>query len=108
LFGEIIASKTAAEWERVAEEHDVILGRIQTPVEVATDPQAWENNFFTEMETSPGVTCKFINSPAQFSQSPAQIRSPAPQLGQHTEEVLQELNYTWDDITELRRRGAIL
>jgi crotonobetainyl-CoA:carnitine CoA-transferase CaiB-like acyl-CoA transferase len=108
LFGEIIASKTAAEWERVAEEHDVILGRIQTPVEVAHDPQAWENDFFTEMETSPGVPCKFINSPAQFSQSPAQVRAPAPQLGQHTEEILQELKYTWDDITELRSQGAIL
>jgi crotonobetainyl-CoA:carnitine CoA-transferase CaiB-like acyl-CoA transferase len=108
LFGEMIASKTATEWERVAEEHDLVLGRIQTPVEVAHDPQAWENDFFTEMETSPGVPCRFINSPAQFSQSPTQLRAPAPHLGQHTEEILQELKYTWDDITELRSQGAIL
>ncbi len=38
---------------------------------------------------------------------PAQIRSEAPEFGQHTEEILQELDLDWDKITELRDGGVI-
>ncbi|MBM3132916.1 MAG: CoA transferase, partial [Chloroflexi bacterium] len=41
---EIIAGRTAADWELAAREFDLVLGRIQTPMEVACDPQAWENS----------------------------------------------------------------
>jgi len=105
---EIIAGKTAAEWEAIAQQLDLVLGRIQTPLEVASDPQAWENDFFTELEYAPGVRFKAINSPIKFSETPATIRSLAPELGQHTEEILLELGYTWDDLAKLKNEGAIL
>lgn len=105
---EIMASKDAAEWEAIAQEFDLVLGRIQTPVEVANDPQAWENDFFTEVEYAPGVPLKAINSPVKFSKTPAIIKSLAPELGQHTEEVLLELGYTWDDMAGLKEEGTIL
>jgi len=105
---EIMASKDAAEWEAIAQEFDLVLGRIQTPVEVANDPQAWENDFFTEVEYAPGVPLKAINSPVKFSETPAIIKSLAPELGQHTEVVLLELGYTWDDMAGLKEEGTIL
>lgn len=104
---EIMASKTAAEWEAIAQEHDIVLGRIQTPVEVANDPQAWENDFFTEMEYSPGKRFRMINSPIKFSEAPPTIRTLAPELGQHTEEILTDIGYTWDDMAELKNQGII-
>ena len=104
---EIIATRTALEWESVAQELDLVLGRIQTPLEVANDPQAWENNFFTEMEYAPGVTFKAINSPINFSKTPAEIRCIGPELGQNTEEILAELDYSWDDITVMKNDGVI-
>jgi crotonobetainyl-CoA:carnitine CoA-transferase CaiB-like acyl-CoA transferase len=105
---QVMAGKSAAEWESIAQEFDLVLGRIQTPLEVAHDPQAWENGFFGEMEYRPGVKFKIVNSPVKFSQTPAGIRSLAPELGQHTEEILLELGYTWDDMARLKDEGAIL
>jgi crotonobetainyl-CoA:carnitine CoA-transferase CaiB-like acyl-CoA transferase len=45
--------------------------------------------------------------PVRFSETPAQIRSEAPEFGQHTEEILQELDLDWDKITELRENNVI-
>jgi len=105
---EIIGTKDAAEWETIAQEYDLVLGRIQTPLEVASDPQAWENDFFTELEYAPGVRFKTVNSPVKFSETPASVRTLAPELGQHTEEVLLELGYSWDDLGALKSEGAIM
>jgi crotonobetainyl-CoA:carnitine CoA-transferase CaiB-like acyl-CoA transferase len=54
------------------------------------------------------VRLKVINSPVKFSQTPATIRSLAPELGQHTEETLLELGYTWDDMAEFKNQGVIM
>ena len=48
-----------------------------------------------------------MGHPVRFSKTPAQIQSEAPEFGQHTEVILQELDYDWDKITELREGGVI-
>ena len=47
-----------------------------------------------------------IGSPVHLSKTPAQIRRQAPEFGQHTEEVLLEAGYSWEEIATLRERGA--
>ena len=41
-----------------------------------------------------------------LSRTPGSVRQLAPELGQHTEEVLLEAGYSWDDISALREQGA--
>jgi crotonobetainyl-CoA:carnitine CoA-transferase CaiB-like acyl-CoA transferase len=48
-----------------------------------------------------------VGFPWDFSQTPASIRREAPELGQHTEEILLEMGYNWDDITKLKTDGVI-
>ncbi|HZQ37008.1 MAG TPA: CoA transferase, partial [Dehalococcoidia bacterium] len=43
----------------------------------------------------------------RFGRSHVTARGPAPEVGQHTEEVLLELGYSWDDISALRAAGAL-
>ncbi|MCH8950025.1 MAG: hypothetical protein IIB87_06570 [Chloroflexi bacterium] len=43
----------------------------------------------------------------QLSKTPAAIRGMAPELGQHTEEVLLEAGFTWPEIEALRGGGVI-
>ncbi len=47
------------------------------------------------------------NTPLNFHQNPGSIKGPAPELGQHTEEVLIDLGYHWDDITRFKDEGVI-
>jgi crotonobetainyl-CoA:carnitine CoA-transferase CaiB-like acyl-CoA transferase len=44
----------------------------------------------------------------KFHRTPAAATSPAPELGQHTESVLLDHGYTWDDISALKDAGAII
>jgi crotonobetainyl-CoA:carnitine CoA-transferase CaiB-like acyl-CoA transferase len=45
--------------------------------------------------------------PVKLSKTPGKVERLAPELGQHTEEVLMEvLGYTWDDLAKLREAGV--
>jgi crotonobetainyl-CoA:carnitine CoA-transferase CaiB-like acyl-CoA transferase len=48
-----------------------------------------------------------VAAPVSFSDTPARPAASVPELGQHTEEVLLDLGYTWDDIGRLRGTSAI-
>ena len=48
-----------------------------------------------------------VRTPIEFNATPARIRHATPELGEHTEEVLLEHGYTWDDIAALKEKGAI-
>jgi formyl-CoA transferase len=47
-------------------------------------------------------------TPVKFCQDAAEVRGPAPELGQHTEEILTDLGYSWEDIATLKANNAIL
>ncbi len=73
-----------------------------------TDPQALANDFFVEIDHPVAGRLKLVNTPVKFRQNPASPGSPAPQVGQHTEEILLDLGYSWDDITRLKEQKVIL
>jgi len=50
---------------------------------------------------------KMVNSPVAFSQTPSSPSMPPPLLGQHTENILLELGYNWDDIITLKDKEVI-
>jgi crotonobetainyl-CoA:carnitine CoA-transferase CaiB-like acyl-CoA transferase len=107
LIDEVLASRTMAEWEKRFRAYNVIYGRVQSPAEVTSDPQAIANNFFEDVEIPGAGIRKMVTTPVNFHDNPASIRFPAPEIGQHTEEILLELGYNWEEIARLKEQKVI-
>jgi crotonobetainyl-CoA:carnitine CoA-transferase CaiB-like acyl-CoA transferase len=103
----LFATKTWAEWELRFKENDLIVSGNHSIPEILEDEQALVNNFFTDIPHPVMGKARLVNSPVQFSETPARITGVAPQLGAHTEEVLLGAGYTWEDIARLKQQGAI-
>jgi crotonobetainyl-CoA:carnitine CoA-transferase CaiB-like acyl-CoA transferase len=107
LLDKIMAAKTWTEWEKEFRANDLIVSGNQTIAEILKDEQAIVNNFYTDIEHPVVGKARLLNSPVQFSETPARITNVAPQLGAHTEEVLLEAGYTWEDLEELKQQKVI-
>lgn len=107
LLDEIFATAPRDEWERRLMMEGCVWGRVQTIEEVITDPQARANNIFQTVEHPTGTQVEILAAPGHFSKTPGAVRAAAPQLGQHTEEVLLEIGYSWEDIIKFKDEGAI-
>jgi crotonobetainyl-CoA:carnitine CoA-transferase CaiB-like acyl-CoA transferase len=79
----------------------------QTPQEVVDDPQARANAFVASGE-EPGPPLTAVTSPAQFDGRLMTTVPRAPEHGEHTEQVLLEHGYSWDEISALKADGAII
>jgi len=101
------ATKTRAEWMEIFKRENVIYTPVQSASEVFEDPQALANDYIVQVEHPVWGKIKMLGFPWTFHETPASVRREAPELGQHTEEILLELGYTWDDITELKNGEVI-
>ena len=109
LIEDTFASKTFEEWDAIFRRYGFIYARIQTIDELPDDPQVIANDYITDFDHPDMGQVKVCNFPVAFSETPATIQSAAPELGQHTEDVLiEELGYDWEDIGRFQEAGAIL
>ena len=82
--------------------------------ETVVDPAQWGKNFprqydgyIRTVEHPAAGELPIVGFPWKFSATPAEPGAAAPELGQHTEEILLDAGYSWDDIAALRESGAI-
>ena len=75
--------------------------------EFIADPQTQANQTIFEVEHEQAGTLRQIRNPARFSQTPTSMRRTPPGIGQHTDEVLQELGFDPDAIQALREADAV-
>ena len=109
ILDRVFARKTYDEWAGILESSgDFIFSPVQSLTELPDDPQVIANDYITEVDHPDLGRVKLANHPVTYGATPHSIRSVAPELGQHTEEVILELGYTWEDIVHLQDRGVIL
>jgi len=107
IVEETFLSRTLDEWKVRLTQAGLPWAPIQTLPEVTADPQARANDFFVAYDHPLYGRIKIVANPAKLSKTPATVRLPAPELGQHTEEILLEHNYTWEDIARFKESGVI-
>jgi len=108
LLDEVFASRPREEWLKIFAGYDLIYSPINNIEELTADPQIQANEFITEFPHPVLGPVKVLKHPVEFSQTPAHMRSRAPELGEHTEEVLSEIGeYTWEEISRFREEGVI-
>jgi alpha-methylacyl-CoA racemase len=94
----VFASKSRAEWEACLADVDTCFAPVLSLEEAMRDPHAAALGVFT----SDGLAPPFV-----FSETPASVRRPAPELGEHTLEILAELGLEAAQVRELVARGVI-
>ncbi len=107
VFTETFKTKTRDEWFAILTRNDICAGRMLTFDEVPSDPQVLAREMIVEVEGPGGQKIKQVGVSLKFSDTPGSIRSLAPQLGQHTDEILGALGYAKDEIDRWREAGAI-
>jgi crotonobetainyl-CoA:carnitine CoA-transferase CaiB-like acyl-CoA transferase len=107
---ELFATRPREDWlKRLCEgSADFIFAPVNRMEDLPEDPQVRANEYVTEFEHPQHGPTRMLGFPVGLSETPCAIRSPAPELGQHTEEILLDLlGYDWDRIGQLRERGVI-
>jgi len=108
ILDEVFAGKTYEEWKkRLGSFKIAAWAPAQTVLEVTSDQQAIDNEIFVDFEHPSYGTIKLLATPVKFSKTPGTVRSRAPELGEHTEEILLSAGYSWEDIIALKSKNVI-
>jgi len=109
LLDEVFARRPRAEWlRRLASGGDFIYSIINSVDDLPDDPQMQANGYVTAFEHPAFGPTQVVGLPVRLSETPGSIRLPAPEFGQHTEEILTEvLGYSWEEIGRLREEEVI-
>lgn len=108
LLDDVFLTRDRAEWCERLERHGCIWAKVQEANEVMADEQLWANGFLARVP-HPGLgEITLVSAPGKFSRTPGCVRTAAPAAGQHTEEILLEEGYSWEEIATLKEDGTIL
>ena len=90
LLADTMKERTTAEWLALFRAHDIPAAPLRTPDELFSNPHLNAVGLFETVDTKHGPT-RFPGVPTWFSRTPGRVAGGAPQLGEDTEQVLQEM-----------------
>jgi crotonobetainyl-CoA:carnitine CoA-transferase CaiB-like acyl-CoA transferase len=107
LIDEILLTKSRDEWGEIFDAAKLVWGPVLTLDEVANDPQAQAIDMFPEIEHPTLGAYRSVRAPMRFRDAEVRPRGPAPEVGQHTGELLSDLGLDADQIADLLSQGVI-
>lgn len=104
IIAERILYKSTKEWQEIFDLAGIPNGPINTIDKVLEDPQVIARDMIVYIDHPTAGKLQIPGIPIKLSQTPGSIRRPSPLLGEHTNEILQELlGYNGEDISRLAR-----
>ncbi len=107
ILDEVFGAQPMAHWHQVFSGIHVTFGVVRGPQEVIADPQLRANDIVVPLEGAGGKVTSTISSPIQVHGFPKAPARRGPALGEHNEQVLQELGFTQAEVFDLHANGAL-
>ncbi|MBI6854408.1 CoA transferase [Pseudomonas cichorii] len=108
LIRQVTVFRTTAQWVEALEVAGVPCGPINDLVQVFADPQVQARGLAIEMPHALGGSVAQVASPIRLSETPVEYRRAPPLLGEHTQEVLQNiLGLKAEEVQALREAGVL-
>jgi crotonobetainyl-CoA:carnitine CoA-transferase CaiB-like acyl-CoA transferase len=106
-FDAAFSRRPAAEWVALLNDAGVFATLVNDYADLVNDPQVRANGYIVDVPREHDEPLRMVATPVGLSKTPVALRSAAPELGQHTEDVLLEAGYSWEEIEALRGDGVI-
>ena len=106
LIAEAFAAQPFSYWVRHLQTMDGQWAPVQSPLEIAADPQMEANGYLLPVTDIEGNEQRLVASPVQFDETPPTI-TRAPQFAEHTDQILRELGKDEEEIIQLKIDGVI-
>jgi crotonobetainyl-CoA:carnitine CoA-transferase CaiB-like acyl-CoA transferase len=107
ILGGIFLRKTAKEWQRILEAHDVPSGPVYTYQEMFRDPQVQQNQIAVELDHKILGPMRYVGLPFHLLSAPPRKRTAPPMAGEHTVKILKEEGFSPAEIEELKKQRIV-
>lgn len=110
LMEPLMRTRTTAEWIALLEDKAVPCGPINTIAQAFDDPQVQARGIRKALPRDAGdgiAQIATVANPMRLSATPVSYRNAPPALGQHTQQVLQELGLSPEEITALQSAKVV-
>ncbi|WP_439817859.1 CaiB/BaiF CoA transferase family protein [Zavarzinia sp. CC-PAN008] len=108
LLDSLFDERPLEEWARRLDEQDLVWAPVQSPEQVANDPQANAAGAFVEIPGAGGAASfRSIATPVKFHGVDTGPQGPSPTAGEHTDSVLGRLGYTAEEVAALRSTRSV-
>ncbi len=110
ILDEAFGSLPREAWVNALRDHsgDFIFTIVNSVDDLPDDPQMRINGYLADLDHPQFGPTTMVGLPVELKETPGSLRDPAPELGQHTEQVLLDLlGWDWDRIQELREKEVI-
>ncbi len=107
IFGQVFAEKPLSEWVEILQSHSLMFVPVQRIGDVKNDPQAQINEYVKSFDYKGIGNIDIPGYPIHFSASQAGFKTPAPEMGEHTDQIMTEMGYSKDYISRLREQDII-
>lgn len=107
IISDLIVARNGEEWLKIITDAGVPCGPIYTVDKIFADPQVLHRQMLKELDHLKAGKVKVTGIPVKLSDTPGEVETAPPVLGQHTQEILNELGYSDQDLEKLRQEKVV-